>query len=686
MSTPSDAAGNTAACTLILPVTERLDPHTLQGAVDVLVRTAAPDLDLELLLAIGSIDDATRAAVQALSGDVRTVDGDATDAALATGSVVVAVVDATFRPDISDLAALVTRLGRSDDPLPFVHRLGLLVTTAERLRNAGPARGSHLLPELARRLHHDVEAPPQRPSIRQVQETAGTQRVPRPRGLDSRSVCVVVDGNASMVDLDACLTRLKRLTPAGVEMFVVDPGGDYQRSKALRAQRIARVLPGGDTAPLARVVRETTREIVVLLEAGTWVTRHWLDGLLDAFADDVVAVGPRTNLGLGHQRQPGVDYREVDEMEAMAARLRRPDDPAAPTHTDVPALSGVCLAVRRHALVAAGGPDEAFTDPELAGVDLCLRLRSFGRFVRADRVFVHVAVLPRGAATGRWRLGATGEHAQQRARHGIDPDRALPGLVTAVMIVKDEEEKIARAIESLSGLVDDVVVCDTGSSDGTVPLLEALGVRTTTFAWCDDFAAARNQALSQASSSWSLLLDADETLDCNDGAGWRLWLAENPTDVVFLVCRNLDSGTGGASVDNASARLLRTEDCHWAGRIHEQMVRRDGTQHLLSGTDLARILHDGYSVARIVERGKVARNANLTQLQLDDVGGMQANEPGRAHFERGRSELLAGNVSEAEQHFLVAIERLPANSELLRRIALCNLGVIANDCGRYEEG
>ncbi len=675
-----------------------MDALTLQGAVDVLVRTAPAEVELDLLLTVDTTDPATRAAVAALSGDVGVVEGNAADAAATAGADFVAVVDPAKRPDIADLAALLARLQRSDDPLPFVHRLGLLVTTKARLRTIVPPEpddGEHLLPALARRLRRslqrDLVVPDFRPSLTPIGTTADEPSVvlPRQRRSGSRSVAVVVDGDASLNALDACLTRLRRHTPHDVDLLVVDPGGDYARSRALRSQRVAEVIAGTGTDALVRGARATTREIVVLLEAGSWVNRGWLDGLLEAFAEPgdgdssgrVVAVGPRTSLGLGHQRQPGVVYREVDEMEAVAADVRRSGAGSSP----VPALSRVCLAVRRDALFAVGGPDETFTDPELATLDLCLRLASTGRLVRADRVFVHVAELPRGTTSGRWRLGATGELALLRARHGEDADRNLPGLVTAVMIVRDEEEKIARAVESISGVVDDVVVCDTGSVDGTTTLLEALGVRTTSFTWCDDFAAARNAALTGATSAWSLLLDADETLDCEDVPAWRRWLAENPADVVFLVCRNQDSGTGGASVDNASSRLLRTEDCHWSGRIHEQMVRRDGGKTQPSGTDLARIIHDGYTLARIVDRGKVERNSALTQLELDDSERLAGTDPGRAHFERGRSQFLAGNNVAADEHFRLAIDQLPAESEMLRRMALCNRALIANDDGRYAE-
>jgi tetratricopeptide (TPR) repeat protein len=247
-------------------------------------------------------------------------------------------------------------------------------------------------------------------------------------------------------------------------------------------------------------------------------------------------------------------------------------------------------------------------------------------------------------------------------------------------------------------VVDDVVVCDTGSTDGTLALLDACGARATAFTWTNDFAAARNAALAAHTGTWGLLLDADETLECEDPAEWRHWLARNASDVVFLVCRNLESGTGSSTVDNASSRLLRASECHWTGRIHEQMVRRDGTRASNSASDGARIIHDGYALRRVIDRQKVDRNAGLTQLELDgaDVRGQdpRAAEPGspgttadagRAHFERGRAEMLAADKVEAEKHFRLAVELLSDDFALLRRMAYCNLATLANEQGRHEE-
>lgn len=89
------------------------------------------------------------------------------------------------------------------------------------------------------------------------------------------------------------------------------------------------------------------------------------------------------------------------------------------------------------------------------------------------------------------------------------------------MIVKDREKKIGRAPDSVAPYVDELLVVDTGSSDGTVQVAKDRGARVEHFPWCDDFAAARNAALDFGTCDWAFVLDSDETLEVNDGPRLR---------------------------------------------------------------------------------------------------------------------------------------------------------------------
>src|SRR5436309_8928498 len=80
------------------------------------------------------------------------------------------------------------------------------------------------------------------------------------------------------------------------------------------------------------------------------------------------------------------------------------------------------------------------------------------------------------------------------------------------MIVRNEAARLAACLDSAGPAVDEIVVVDTGSTDGTQALARAEGARVVEWSWRDDFAAARNQALALARGPWVLVLDGDERL------------------------------------------------------------------------------------------------------------------------------------------------------------------------------
>jgi tetratricopeptide (TPR) repeat protein len=85
-------------------------------------------------------------------------------------------------------------------------------------------------------------------------------------------------------------------------------------------------------------------------------------------------------------------------------------------------------------------------------------------------------------------------------------------LLSAAMIVRDEEHHLPACLDSLEGVADEVVVVDTGSSDRTREIAHERGARVIEVPWRDDFAQARNASLDAARGQWVLYIDADERL------------------------------------------------------------------------------------------------------------------------------------------------------------------------------
>lgn len=84
--------------------------------------------------------------------------------------------------------------------------------------------------------------------------------------------------------------------------------------------------------------------------------------------------------------------------------------------------------------------------------------------------------------------------------------------VSVCMIVKDEEEVLARCLDSLLGIADEIIVVDTGSKDRTKEIAAAYTDKIYDFVWVDDFSAARNYSFSKAGMEYIYVADADEVL------------------------------------------------------------------------------------------------------------------------------------------------------------------------------
>ena len=170
-------------------------------------------------------------------------------------------------------------------------------------------------------------------------------------------------------------------------------------------------------------------------------------------------------------------------------------------------------------------------------------------------------------------------------------------MISLAMIVKNEESMLARCLGSVQDLVDEMVIVDTGSTDGTPEIAGCFGVKLHRFDWCDDFAAARNESLKHCTGDWVLILDADEAIDTFDHQKIRDACRKPWAGAYKLVLRNymatpmdttMDTGAvaggQGASpyelgkdlpyyTDNMEGlRLARLFDgLSFSGRIHETL-------------------------------------------------------------------------------------------------------------------
>lgn len=149
--------------------------------------------------------------------------------------------------------------------------------------------------------------------------------------------------------------------------------------------------------------------------------------------------------------------------------------------------------------------------------------------------------------------------------------------ISLCMIVKNEEDVLARCLNSVCDLVEEIIIVDTGSTDKTREIAKAYTPYVYDFAWQDDFALARNFAFSKATMDFCMWLDADDILKENDRQGF-LKLKESlalDVDVVMMVYNTGFDEQDHPTFSYNRERIVRNHRGFvWQGAVHEVIVPR----------------------------------------------------------------------------------------------------------------
>lgn len=193
-------------------------------------------------------------------------------------------------------------------------------------------------------------------------------------------------------------------------------------------------------------------------------------------------------------------------------------------------------------------------------------------------------------------------------------------FLSACYIVRNEEKTLGKSLESIAGQVDEIIVVDTGSTDGTLDIAQKYGARCFSNPWQDDFAAARNFALGKARGEWVVFLDADEYFTPETAPHLRqIVQEEQQANLLMIYMRNIDTGTGESLLDFYSPRVFRRlEGLAYVGRIHEQLRLNGGEVAPVKcvAAEQLKLLHTGYS--QKLSKAKAERNLKLLLREVEE--------------------------------------------------------------------
>src|SRR5882762_3346361 len=206
------------------------------------------------------------------------------------------------------------------------------------------------------------------------------------------------------------------------------------------------------------------------------------------------------------------------------------------------------------------------------------------------------------------------------------------------MIAKNEAHTLRACLESVKGVVSQIVVADTGSSDNTCEIACEFGATVIVVPWESDFAKARNACLEAVQTDWVLVLDADEELDRGGANKIPTLIKRQGVGGYLTPIRNYVPTATGRGWDRATqpndsghpraksapayfvhenCRLFRrTPEIYFVGRVHELVEHSIKTAGLkLLPSDIC-IHHFGQLAEEESRRKKGAAYRDLLRLKV----------------------------------------------------------------------
>lgn len=191
--------------------------------------------------------------------------------------------------------------------------------------------------------------------------------------------------------------------------------------------------------------------------------------------------------------------------------------------------------------------------------------------------------------------------------------------ISVCMIAKNEEQNIEKCLKPLRAYDWEIVVVDTGSGDRTREIASRYADKVADYVWTQDFAAARNFSIGQASHDWILVVDCDEYLEEIDVDAIAALAEAHPASIGLLSRNNHYQMNGTDSVySDLVERFFDRRYYHYSGIIHEQVVLKEPEKHTYGTYRMPLVLdHSGYNGDEEALLEKAQRNISLLEKDLE---------------------------------------------------------------------
>ena len=147
--------------------------------------------------------------------------------------------------------------------------------------------------------------------------------------------------------------------------------------------------------------------------------------------------------------------------------------------------------------------------------------------------------------------------------------------ISLCMIVKNEEENLADCLDCVAGIVDEINIVDTGSTDKTIEIAKSYTDRVYHFEWVDDFAAARNFSYSKATKDFIMWLDADDIITDENSDKLLILKSRLNDSIDFIIAHYRMNNADNSNAIFPKVRITRrAANISWRRAIHENLQMR----------------------------------------------------------------------------------------------------------------
>lgn len=218
------------------------------------------------------------------------------------------------------------------------------------------------------------------------------------------------------------------------------------------------------------------------------------------------------------------------------------------------------------------------------------------------------------------------------------------------MIVKNEAKYIGECLESVKNVVDEIIIVDTGSTDGTIEIAKKYNANVYNFEWVNDFSTARNFALSKCTGEWILYLDADERLDAESIQELKQLTSSKQRIGYYCTVYSIDNENSRDHYIRYTRLFANYPNIRFFGKVHEQIEPSLVNEGFALIQSKILIKHIGYNVSKEEKQLKAKRNLFLL---LEDY---ELNKSAYCAFQLGLTYNVLKDYENASKYFLVAAE------------------------------